>query len=426
MTTTSQADNEFRPATASELARFVRANADGPRRPLTAVGGRTALHFGFERPESSVLLDLTSLDSIVDYPVEDMTVTVEAGVRFERLAEVLRANNQRVPVDVAQPHRATVGGAVATNTSGPRRFAHGTWRDYVLGVSAVDGSGRVFKAGGRVVKNVAGYDLGKLLVGSLGTLAVLTQVTLRLKPLPEQDAFVWFVFERFEQADRALELLVTSATRPVALELLNGRAAASVVSEARLDLPTDGVVLAVGFEGLSEECRWQVQKVREELDHCRPKSVQVVTEKATAALWTVLTEYATFSDDPASFQASLRPSATVRFAEQASQLGVAVQAHAGNGVVVGHLPEETVRPEDAERILRPLRKQAEAGSGRLIVLQCDPRWKRRLPVWGPPSPSWTLMRKLKQTFDPYNVLNPGVFVDQPVNQDGVPCSAAES
>ena len=123
------------------------------------------------------------LDRVVDYPARDMTITVEAGIRIERLAEVLEGRRTAV----ADRHRSVRAGharrRMATNTSGPRRFGYGTFRDYVIGLTAMTAEGRVFHSGGRVVKNVAGYDLCKLLIGSLGTLAVVTQVTLKLKPL---------------------------------------------------------------------------------------------------------------------------------------------------------------------------------------------------------------------------------------------------
>ena len=119
-----------------------------------------------------------------------MTITVEAGVTMRTLADLLAKERQRLPVDVPQAERATIGGVIATNWNGPRRYGEGIVRDFVIGISAVDGRGLPFKGGGRVVKNVAGYDFCKLLTGSLGTLGVITQVTLRLKPIPEQSALV--------------------------------------------------------------------------------------------------------------------------------------------------------------------------------------------------------------------------------------------
>jgi glycolate oxidase FAD binding subunit len=119
-----------------------------------------------------------------------MTVTVQAGITLDRLQELLRAEGQRLPVDVSHAECATLGGALAVNVSGPRRLGFGTLRDYVIGISVVNDEGVEVKAGGRVVKNVAGYDLCKLYIGSLGTLGLISQVTLKLRPLPEEQALV--------------------------------------------------------------------------------------------------------------------------------------------------------------------------------------------------------------------------------------------
>src|SRR5207245_10601857 len=115
-----------------------------------------------------------------------MTITGQAAITHDELQTVRAGENQRLPVDAPHPHQATRGGAIATNASGPRRYGFGTFRDYVIGISVVNDEGQEVKAGGRVVKNVAGYDLCKLYIGSLGTLGVISQVTLKLKPRPEQ------------------------------------------------------------------------------------------------------------------------------------------------------------------------------------------------------------------------------------------------
>src|SRR5205807_9828714 len=135
-------------------------------------------------------LDLRALNQVIDYPARDMTITVQAGITVAKLQEILAAENQQLPVDVPLPEQATLGGAIAVNASGPRRYGYGTLRDYVIGISFVNDEGQEVKAGGRVVKNVAGYDLCKLHIGALGTLGIITQVTLKLKPVPEDQGAV--------------------------------------------------------------------------------------------------------------------------------------------------------------------------------------------------------------------------------------------
>src|SRR5262249_11945512 len=146
--------------------------------------------------------------------------TVQAGITLTKLERLLATENQRLPIDVPQPDKATLGGALAVNVSGPHRYGFGTLRDYVLGISVVNDEGQEIKAGGRVVKNVAGYDLCKLYIGSLGTLGVITQVTLKLKPRPQEQAMV-LVGCGTTALQSLLDEAHRSRTRPVCLDLLN-------------------------------------------------------------------------------------------------------------------------------------------------------------------------------------------------------------
>ena len=405
-------ETEFTPTSQSELSRFVADNAAGRRGALFPVGGRTALHYGCPAAEPGTIVSMTTLSRTVDYPARDMTVTVEAGIRMDELKALLKAEGQQLPIDVAQSQRATLGGAVATNTGGPRRFGYGTFRDYVIGLTAVAADGRLFHSGGRVVKNVAGYDMCKLLVGSLGTLAVITQLTLKLRPLPESSVHIWATFATLAEIEAALERLLVSETRPVALDVLNSEAAEQIGKEARCALPVKQPVLIVGFEGARRETEWQLNVLRRELAPHKPKQLLVLDAEDAERLWTALTEYQCSAEEPLTFQAHLLPSRTIEFCEQATRLGVAIQAHAGNGIVTGHLPDEATTVERAEAIISPLRRFARACSGNMVLLNCDRKWKSQLPVFGDPEPSRPLMRRIKSTLDPHDLLNPGRFLGE--------------
>ncbi|MGH7202136.1 MAG: FAD-binding oxidoreductase [Planctomycetaceae bacterium] len=409
--TTSLASTEFAPATQTELARFLRENARGERRALMPVGGRTALHYGFPLSRDALRLSTARLTRVVDYPARDMTITVEAGLRIDDLAATLRAERQQLAIDVPQSNRATVGGTIACNTSGPRRFGYGTLRDSVIGISAVDSSGRLFKAGGRVVKNVAGYDLCKLLVGSLGTLAVVTQATFKLRPVPETMLFLWATFDSLAILDEVLGRLITSGARPVAVEVLNPVAAQEIAAEARQDLPADRPVLAVAVEGAEADAAWQLERLAMELTALHPLSIDALTQEESTSLLAALTEFPTISDDPLTFKAILSASKTIEFIGRATAADVSIVAHAANGIVIGHLPDTTATVEQAETLLAPLRSFVRRHRGNLIILNCDAEWTARLPMFGEPEPSWPLMRKLKETLDPHGLLNPGRFID---------------
>jgi glycolate oxidase FAD binding subunit len=398
---------EFVPTTQEELSRFLAENFSGAKRAMMPAGGRTALDFGGSLSQPAVAIDMTRLDRVVDYPARDMTITVEAGIRIDRLAEVLRAEGQRLPIDISQSDRATLGGALATNTSGPRRFACGTFRDYVIGLTAMTAEGRVFHSGGRVVKNVAGYDLCKLMVGSIGTLAVVTQLTLKLKPLPESSLLVVAGFENVTNRDAAITDLLNSQTRPVAIETLNRAAAVEIEEHSQAGLPIDAPLLLVGFEGSHRETEWQAETWQAELAARSVKHVARVQGSDAERVWRALAEFPVGSERTPTFQANVLSSQVAAFQAEASRLGVATLAHAGDGIVIGRLAAAVTVSAASPENLATLWKAAGQNGTSIVPLTGDESRFPSLPMRGVSRGAWSLMQKLKQSFDPADLLNPG-------------------
>src|SRR5579884_4407843 len=248
----------MRPQSVAEIGDIVRrAAAEG--QAIYPVGGRTLLHIGLPPTRPGIAVDLWSLSQVLDYPARDMTVTVQAGITLAQLQAILATENQRLPIDVPHAEQATLGGVLAANVNGARRLGFGTLRDYVIGISTINDEGQEVKAGGRVVKNVAGYDLCKLHVGALGTLGIIGEVTLKLRPLPESKAVVTFGCET-AALDRLLDQLHETRTRPVCLDVLNSAAARCLAHDARLHLPEAPWVIVVGFEDDGEAVGWQVRQ----------------------------------------------------------------------------------------------------------------------------------------------------------------------
>ena len=367
-------------------------------------GGGTALDYGGVPREPGVAIDTRALSRVIDYPAADMTITVEAGITLAALRAVLAEKGQRLLIDAPQPDRATLGGIFATNTSGPRRFGAGRPRDQILGVSFVTADGALVKGGGRVVKNVAGYDFPRLLTGSLGTLGIIVQMTLKVRPIPEASALVWVPMPDVEGLGPALDRLNTSATRPIALELFNPTGA-RLAGEA-LKLPVADWVVALGFEDNAASVAWQLDRLASELG----RTDLVVLEAAKAdLLWSALTEFQVAEVGPVSFVANLRPSTVVPFVKTLDPSRWAVQAHAGNGIVRGHALGATELEGLALEIER-FRAEAVQDGGNLILSRCPTDAKDRLCVWGEPRPDWKLAERVKHVLDPKGVMNPGRFV----------------
>ncbi|MBX6314058.1 MAG: FAD-binding oxidoreductase [Isosphaeraceae bacterium] len=370
-------------------------------------GGGTALDYGGIPRRPGVAIQTRSLARVIDYPAADMTITVEAGMTLTELRQVLAEANQRLPLDAPQPDRATLGGIFATNTSGPRRYGAGRPRDMIIGVGFVTADGALVKGGGRVVKNVAGYDLPKLLTGSLGTLGILAQMTLKVRPRPEASALVLVPFDDASALDEALTGLNTSGTRPMALDVLNESALPWLGTVSGPELPRAAWLLAIGYEDNAAAVAWQVDRVLEEL---RPSREAVILRDDQAEpCWTGLAELQDRGSGRLSFVASLRPSMVVSFLRGLDSAHWAIQAHAGNGIIRGFASEE-IPDEVLIATIDRLRAEAVRQAGNLTLPRCPTAWKERLQVWGAPRPDWALCEKVKQALDPQGVMNPGRFV----------------
>ena len=367
-------------------------------------GGGTSLDYGEIPRQPGVALDTRSISRVIDYPAADMTVTVEAGITLAALREVLATENQRLLIEAPEPEKTTLGAIFATNTSGPRRFGAGRPRDQILGVGFATSDGALVRGGGRVVKNVAGYDFPRLLTGSMGTLGIIVEVTLKVRPRPEASAIVCAGFKNAERLGLALDDLNTSATRPIAIEVLNP--SASEFPGVNLGLPPEHWILLVGFEDNAASVTWQVEQLRSEL-----KAFDLTVHKGSEAepIWSALTGFQALAIGEVMFMANLRPSTVARFAGMLSPVRWAVQSHAGNGIVRAHLIESMELEPLATEIDR-YRLFALKDGGNLVVSRCPTAWKARLKVWGDPRPDWTVSEKIKKAFDPIAMMNPGRFV----------------
>jgi glycolate oxidase FAD binding subunit len=396
-----------RPGSVTEVGELVRrAAADG--QALFPLGGRTMLSVGLPPARPGLGVNLCGLAQVIDYPARDMTITLQAGIGIAQLQALLRGENQRLPVDVPAADRATLGGALAANVSGPRRYGFGTLRDYVIGISTVNDEGHETRAGGRVVKNVAGYDLCKLHIGALGTLGIISQVTLKLRPLPEQTALVALRCGA-DQLGTLLDQLHDSRTRPVAIDVLNARAARPLPPTAGLPEVREGTwAVIAGFEESGEAVRWQVQQLIKEVSPGKPQGLDVLAGSAAAPLWQALTEFRLYPQAVLTFKANLLPHATADFCRRADALAPAplLQAHAGNGIVLGHVTGD-LPLEGAAALLHELHGLAAASRGNVVVLGCPPTWKATLPVCGLPRGDAALMRAVKDKLDPRGLFNPG-------------------
>lgn len=387
------------PGSQADVAEVVRQAHDA-NRALFPVGGATSLRFGLTPEREGAVLDLRKLNRVVDYQPRDMTVTVEAGVTLQQLADTLAAERQWLPLEIPSAATATVGGLVACAASGSRRYGYGTVRDWVIGIAAVDGRGTAFKGGGRVVKNVAGYDFCKLLAGSFGTLAVITQVTFKVRPLPESSLLVSCEASDLGTLDQLLAALIQSKTTPTVIDWAAGK---SWNHNGRL---------MVGFDGTAGEVDWQRHQIAAEWQSQGVATGAIIEHAVNDPLCLQLREFAADMTAPLVIKASVRPSAVCSFLAEVRRADAAAEilSHAGTGIVTARLPSFTAG--DISRVLiGQLQPAARLAGGSCVVMSSNGLGElTRQAQWGGVQAANEWMTKVKQQFDPKHILNPGRFV----------------
>jgi glycolate oxidase FAD binding subunit len=385
------------PPSAEELAEALHA-ADQNGEAVAPIGGGTQLGLGMPPDRIDLALETIGLNKIIEYEPADLTVTVEAGLRFAELQKILGEQGQFLALDPPAQSGATIGGLIATNASGPLRFSSGTARDLVLGVRVANPDGTLTRAGGRVVKNVAGYDLNKLYIGSLGTLGIIVELSFKLAPIPPATATIVGQFADLNGTRAALGIVVRSPLSPLAVELLGPGAAASAGLPA-----AHSVVLRVG--GYPQAVERQVRDLSALFTQQGGQHVE-----ARDSVWEDLARIrveAQRRDVLVKAAAPIAASTALVDMLEKRLPNPIVWSHAGNGVAFAACDGLS----DASTLLEIRRAVTNLGENASLVIQrCPTELKRSIDVWGDVGSSLALMRALKQKLDPKNTLNPGRYV----------------
>jgi glycolate oxidase FAD binding subunit len=370
-------------------------------------GSGSALESGHPPDRVDIVLDLAGMDRVVEDNPDDLTATVQAGLTAGALAARLAPRRQWLPVDPPGAAARTLGGLVATGAHGPLRARYGTLRDFLLGVRFVQADGVITWGGSRVVKSVTGYDVPKLMVGALGTLGVLCELTLRLHPRPEAEATRLSTFDSVDAAAAFVARVLDSSLEPNRVELVNGAAL------RRLGL--DGhasAAIAISVGSVEDAVRDQLGAVEE-----LARSVGGKAEPGPSDFWET---YATMLADAGrvlALHVSTPPSSLANtvsalqraLADLVPGERAVIAGCAALGTVDVLLPESAVPM--AARLVENVRGAVADLGGHTIVRRAPLAVRRAIDPWGPIEPRpMALMRALRDEFDPKRVLNPGRFV----------------
>ena len=385
------------PQTPTELASIIAYISNNNGKILLCSGG-SKLSWGGLVQNVDVIVSIERLNQVIEHAVGDLTVTVEAGTKFADLQTVLAKSGQFLPLDPASPESATIGGIIATADAGSLRQRYGGVRDLLLGITFIRADGQIAIAGGRVVKNVAGYDLMKLFTGSYGTLGAICQATLRVYPLPYASITV-VLTGNVENLTQAAKTLRASALTPAKFDLLS----AELVTNLRLG---EGMGLVASFASLKESVKQQSATLVEVGKQLGLHS-SIYKDKEENTLWQELEQQMRQTDiEQITCKIGVLPAATVEILLQIDSVSRGKSLiHALSGLGVWRCPADTTVAE----ILR-VRSLCQSKGGFLTILEAPIACKQQLDVWGYSGNSLELMRKIKHQFDPKNVLNPHRFV----------------
>lgn len=409
----------IRPESAAHVAEVVRF-AVAEKLAIVPCGARTKLDMGAAPRQYDLALDLTRLDRVVAYDPGDMTLSVEAGIPLHRIQSALAEHRQFLPLVVPFMDRATAGGTIASGVDSPLRQFYGTARDYVLGIEFVADDGAAAKSGGRVVKNVSGYDLHKLMIGALGTLGVLTRINFRTFPLPAARRTIAATFDdaaravglRHAVADSSLRPLVLEIVSPPAVELLGGKG-----------VPANrGWVVLASFAGTATALERNERELAKMAERIGATQFAVLENESTLAAPDRTSEFApvALTSSPAAtiLKLSVLPTKMIAILDAAAKAADAAQLRwaavaRGLGIIyLALLPAEKNGDALARagRATSEIFTQCASLDGNATIPWCPAEWKAALPIWGPERGDLGPMRALKKVFDPHGVLAPGRFM----------------
>lgn len=371
------------PANTEEIARVLRWASDNGV-AVAPRGAGTKINWGNRPAAADLILSTRKLSQVIEHAWDDMTVIVQAGCTFAELQSTLANHGQHLALDVLWPEHATVGGVVATNDSGALRLRYGGVRDLIIGATIVLSDGTIAKSGGKVVKNVAGYDLQKLMTGALGTLGVITEAIFRLHPLPHQTRSLTFHTPDVASANELLLRVIDSKLVPTGIQIRTDSSA-----PCQLDMR---------FEGIHEGVTAQIESLHAMTD--------IPSADADGTAWTARENL--WTGDPAVIvKISVLPS---QIAEVCGAIAKS-QADRPWSIVAQAVGLATARLDGAtlQQVIS-LRRGIEGLGGNLGVLECPIEWKGKFDVWGSAGDSLPLMVRVKQQLDASGTLNRGRFI----------------
>jgi len=411
------------PGTIDEVSKVV-AYANQQHFTVVPRGNGTKMGMGRIPKKMDIVLSTNRVNRITDSDCENLTLSAQGGITLNDVQKSLAkvGKGYFLPLDPPFTERATLGGIVATNSSGPRRLLYGTARDLIIGTKAVFPNGDLVISGGKTVKNVSGYDMCKLLIGSYGTLGIICEVTFKLLPLPEKEGTLLLSFAKLEEADGFARELRGSQLIPSSTEILNATAVQKL--KYPISMPPNGnYVVAIGVEGVTESIDRQISQLSEMGKKYGVLEAVTLDAEKHQAFWMAIRDVSYGLTEGNSNLISLKSSFLI--SKSGEMLGsyekivrgfgidCALICHSGNGILYSYLlPGKNFRSkiESIVELIGKLTSEAVKNGGSLVVESSPLSIKKKVDVWGQSRSDYLIVHRLKEQIDPAGILNVGRFV----------------
>lgn len=409
------------PGSIEETSKVV-AFACSEKLAVIPLGGGTKKSLGGIPKKFDILLSTKRMNGYCDYDIANLTVGVQCGATLAEVQAKLAGEGRGyfIPLDPQHVAEATVGGIVAVNDSGARRFLYGNNRDFILGIRAVMPNGDIINAGGKAVKNVAGYDLTKMMIGSMGAIGMICEIIFRITPKPDAEATLLFPFNGLKEAAGFLRKLLHSKYYPATLELMNAKMAAGLPAASGLK---GKYVAAIALDGIEE---WVVRLKKDLSDMGRQEGASDVVTLAGDAHRDFWLAYRDIADEmakthsnlialKANFALSKVTEMVDAFEAGFKEAGVdgALFCSAGNGILRAVLPlgdDLGAKSANLTSLIGKLTAAAVKSEGNLIVERAPKTVKEKVSVWGQTRSDVVVVRRMKEKLDPAGIMNPGRYV----------------
>jgi glycolate oxidase FAD binding subunit len=406
----------YEPRDADELAHTL-AQCNAEKHAIVPWGGGTLQHLGNAPTRYDAAISTRNLNQVIEYAFDDLTITVGAGMTLTNIERVLGENGQFLPLDVPHPSRATIGGVLAAGANGPLRLRYGPARDYMLGNKFALVEGHIIKAGSKVVKNVAGYELHKVQVGALGTLGILTEATFKVFPKPAAEISLWAAFDEWQTACASIPPLWNLSTPPLALELFDAHTARQVLPHAQ-----GHWFVAARFGGSKATMAAARDLSAHAAQENGARSADALDDASASenasALWRAIADLPetlrAASPDALCVRMNIPPKALSNALRVAFDVAHAQQlapprifAHAAIASIYASVDGDNTA---LENFAAQLRAESHKLHGHMIVESAPPTVRNKINPWDDIGATLRLMQSIKRKFDPHNILNPGRFV----------------